>query len=247
MQELGNGQFCRQISFNVLYEFEQLPEQSSGTISELIMRHEVGLGPSAKFLANLFFDSDPLAQFTPVDDPAATTDAPSQWRFNEPQARVEQLSRIRGGTLSLVDYQKAGTYLLLNGASCRDFILNTELFSDSVDGVGAILRWRNVDNFYFFLMSNRGSGYCIFGKKVNGSFAALASGGERVDIEYPRDRRIALKIILADTQFEALMDEVVILRGQDSDIDSPGQVGFMTQGNDSAHFFNLNLTSFDSD
>lgn len=236
----------REISFDILYEFQQLPTQSSDTISDILLQDDVGLGAQAKFLINETFESDPMAIFDSFDDSAATTNSPSSWQYNIDDSSIDQITRIRGGNMALTSYNKPGTYLVLNSVNdSQDFILNFNLLSNEIQGVGAVFRWQDDDNFYFFLMSNRDN-YRIFGKKIAGIFSPLALGGEDITAGYDIENTLELKVIVVGNRMQALLDNELILNGEDSDLMLPGQVGFMTHGNSGAKFFNIKLTSFDN-
>ena len=122
------------------------------------------------------FEDDPLDSFEVVDDPLATTNAPSQWAYAAAEQRVEQQAAISGGTTA-VNANKPGTYLLLRTTPSRppvqDAILRAELSSGSDEGIGLVFRYRDADNFCFFVM-NQAKGYRLLAKKLAGSFSQIA-------------------------------------------------------------------------
>jgi hypothetical protein len=245
----GNDAVARRnASFGVLYEFLKLPEAGEGVIQEIPLELDLSDGGSNPRLLidQTFEDASSLELFEVVDDPQATTGAPSLWEHDAAEARIEQHSGIRGGGLTATPL-KAGTYLVLipNSAhpEVRDFLFRTRLETSDVDGIGCVFRYRDVDNFYYFVMSNRND-YYLLGKKVGGVFAALDSGGLLEDGGPEVDTEFELKLTAVGATFRVYLDDALVVDGQDTSLDGAGRVGFMCHGNDGASFYRLKLVQF---
>lgn len=237
----------REINFDVIYQYEQAPSESQQQITEVVLEPDLGLSGNAEFLINTGFDENALDLFDVVDDPQADQNTPSAWTVNIGDARIEQGSEIFGGTVDLASFNKPASYLVLRNEagvkSSKNFIFDSELRSSQAQGIGVVFRWQDVDNFYFFLMSQQ-QNYRIFGKKEAGIFSALQIGGIDSENGYTLNQAHQLKIIVEDHRMVAMLDGEVILEGQDSGLSEAGQVGFMTHANDGAQFNRIKLTRF---
>jgi hypothetical protein len=238
----------RELVFEVLYEFLQLPTEGGETITDVAIESDLSLGTAADFLLDSGFDSDSLALFDVIDDSGVTVNGPSNWQFNATESRIEQTTAVRGGSQTLSTPRKSGSYLVLQTSSSipvsRNVIFTNNLSSTSRNGIGVVFRFQDEDNFYFFLMSDRHN-YRIFGKKIAGNFSFLDSGGVDDSVGYQPATAYRLKIIANGESLQALLDDQLALSGQDASIDTAGRVGFMTHGNNGAQFHRIRLVSFD--
>jgi hypothetical protein len=194
------------------------------------------------------FDQDPLAAFDVIDDPQANQGAPSAWAYNAAGGWVEQTSDIRGGPDGPADTgpAKPGTYLVRKtGAALpavKDFVLSCRARSEEEDGIGAVLRWQDADNFYFFLMDRR-RGYRRLGKKVGGVFQELAAPAVDTGAGYVSGHDYLLKVRARGPSLEAYLDGNLVLSGQDASLADAGRVGFFCWGNSAARFDDLHVVA----
>jgi hypothetical protein len=243
----NNAITTRDVNFNVLYEYLKFPDTAEGVLDEIPLDFDLDLSESgASFLINTGFDSNSLEMFDVVDDPLATQGAPSNWLYNAAEFRIEQRANIRGGGLTATP-NKAGTYLLLKQTSKRplvtNFILSAEMESEDPDGIGFVFRYQDTDNFYFYLMSSRHD-YRLMGKKADGSFSMLDSGGLDETVGYDTNTSYHVKLIVQNNSFNMFINDEFALQGQDSSIVTAGRVGLACHANNRAYFSRIKVVKF---
>jgi hypothetical protein len=234
----------RDVRFEVLYEFSKLPDGVGGVIAsvplDLVVRTAGTAAPSELLLVD--FDQSPLALFDVVDD--APLSEPGQWTFVAADREIRQTSAAGGGSNNF-DASKRGTLLLVRAAATppapRSFVLHASVRSDGSGGIGLVFRFQDLDNFYYVLLHDNGDPnapprYRIFGKKLGGAFSFLETGGADDTAGYTPDRWLALRLAVQDERFDLAIDGVGVLSGQDTDLPSPGRVGFMCRNAASARF-----------
>ena len=243
----ANTVATRDINFDVLYEYLNLPSIAGDTIQQIEQELDLNnVSRHADILLNTGFDNSFLDNFDIIDDPQAVQHTPSNWQYEAIAARMAQLSAIRGGGL-VPSARKAGTYLIFKPTSqvptVADFLLEAQVESGEQDGIGLVFRWQDIDNFYFFIMSGRHQ-YYKFGKKVDGVFAELDTGGLSEGAGYNSNTRYRVKVINHANQLQAYLNDEPIVSGEDNDIADSGRVGLMCHGNSQAYFYRLKLIEF---
>ena len=229
------------VTFSVAYEFLKGPDEGGGVIAEVPLDLELTGVKEPRVLIASQFETDPLDEFEVVDDPLATTNAPSQWAYFAAERRLEQAAAISGGTTA-VNANKPGTYLLLRATPSRppvqNLILRAELSSDSDEGIGLVFRYRDEDNFCFFVM-NQAKGYRLLAKKVAGSFSQIAlDGANGFDV----GRVYLTKVVARGDVVQLSLDGALALEGEETALVGPGRVGFMSFRNPQARFYDIELT-----
>jgi hypothetical protein len=229
------------VTFAIAYEFLKEPVEGGGVIAELPLDLELTGANEPRVLIASTFENDPLDAFEVVDDPLATTNAPSQWVYVAAEQRLEQRSTISGGTTA-VNANKPGTYLVLRPTPTRppvqDLIIRAELSSSSDEGIGVVFRYRDADNFCFFLM-NQAKGYRLLARKLAGSFSQIVldpANGYDVDHVY------VAKLVARGDEIELSLDGAPALQGVETALVGPGRVGFMSVRNPQARFYSIELT-----
>lgn len=251
LQRLGDPNEAgtqREALFDVVYEFRKLPTAAGGTIGSIPLGVDLDDGGgAADFLISEAFSTESLNLFDALDDPLATTNAPGDWRFNATEGRIEQLSAIRGGSFLATVPRKAGTYLLLKETSehpaVADLFMRFTLESAQRDGIGCVFRFQDIDNFCFFVMSQRRN-YRMLGKKVGGVFRVLDTAGLSEADGYDQDRLYTAKVTALGSRFRVFLDDDLVVEGSDTSIAGPGRVGFLCHGNQAAFFYDLTLAKF---
>ncbi len=238
---------AQDVNFSVLYEYVKLPDVAEGVMDEIPLDYDLDLSEDgARFLINTGFDDNALDLFDVADDPLVTHGGSSNWTYNGDEFRIEQLSDIHGGDL-LPTPDKAGTYLLLKQTAQRplvqNFILSADLESGDSDGIGFVFRFRNTENFYYFLMSSRHN-YRLMGKKVDGVFSFLDTPGLDDTQGYDMDVHYQVKLIVKDSKFTLFIDNNFALQGEDSSITEAGRIGFACHNNNQAYFYRIKLVHF---
>lgn len=233
------------VSFDVAYEFLKEPDEGEGVISAIPLDLDLGGNNRPRsFRAGGFVEST-LDTFDIVDDPVATTNAPSQWAFDPVEERIRQTSAIGGGT-SAVNANKPGTYLMLRATGSRpavqDVLLRSELRSDGPEGIGLVFRFLDPDNFGFFLM-NQAQGYRLLAMKVGGSFRQLATPALDSTAGFDVGRLYRTKLVAIGADIRVFLDEEQVLHGSDPALLAPGRCGLMAFRNPQASFFSLDLTA----
>lgn len=231
------------VVFDVSYEFLKRPEEAGDTIAEIPLDVDLD-GAGVRTIVDATFEVGSLDWFEIVDDPGANKNRPSSWAYEAAEERIEQRSSIHGGAPAALTPNKPGTYLVLRETPSRppvaDLILKSELRSEGPHGIGLVFRFRDVDNFYFFLM-NRSGGYRMLGKKVGGVFAALETPALDATQGFEEDRTYRAKVVARGPDLRVFLDEEPVLRGADAQLAAPGRVGFLAYRNPEASFHNLVL------
>lgn len=251
------GGFQSSVSLTVQYEYLKTPTDSSGIIKEIPLNMDLGLQdkqapvapaepqPAAQTttIIDTALGAGSLIKFEVIDDLQITQYGPSKWQENIAGSSIDQTSSIKGGGLTL-SVKKAGTYLLLRTSAdipvVQNFHLTTRMQSNETDGIGAVFRWKDADNFYFFLASQRHK-YHFIGKKVGGVFAFLQTPAAQSGQGYTTGVAFNLRVEAEGNLFKAFMDDVLVVEGEDNSIAEAGRVGFMCHGNSKAHFQNIKL------
>jgi hypothetical protein len=229
------------VSFAIAYEFLKEPAEGGGVIAEVPLDLELTGENEPRVLISSAFDNDPLDAFEVVDDPLATTNAPSQWAYAATEQRLEQQAAISGGTTA-VNANKPGTYLVLRQTPSRplvqDLILRAELSSDSDEGIGLVFRYRDANNFCFFLM-NQAKGYRLLARKLAGSFSQITLDATT---GYSVGRVYVAKLVARGDAIEVSLDGAPVLQGVETALLGQGRVGFMSVRNPQARFYSIDLT-----
>jgi hypothetical protein len=229
------------VTFAIAYEFLKEPTEGGGTIAEIPLDFELTGENEPRVLVSSAFEEDPLDSFEVVDDPLAATNAPSHWTYVAAQQRLEQQAAISGGTTA-VNANKPATYLLLRATPSRppvqDAILRAELSSDSDEGIGLVFRYRDVDNFCFFLM-NQAKGYRLLAKKLAGSFSQIALDAAN---GYDVGRVYFVKLVARADEIEISLDGAPVLSGVETALVGAGRVGFLSFRNPQARFYAFEVT-----
>ncbi|MBI5015278.1 MAG: hypothetical protein HZB55_07270 [Deltaproteobacteria bacterium] len=238
----GPGQRVQQdLSFRLLYEHLRIPTAAGGVIETIPLDLEVsrsGARPRGWSLEE--FGAGALDLFDVVDDPSATTARPSQWIVNPAERRIEQRSRIRGGTNAATP-AKPGTALVVREAPgrplSRDFSLHACVASDDAGGVGVVFRWVDAANYYFFLM-DRSGGYRLLAKKAGGAFLPLEAPAVDGTRAYELGRSYDVKVSAVGPELRVYLDGALALSGRDAS-HGAGRVGFLSRNDNRAYFYRI--------
>jgi len=239
----ADGGVARQeVTFSVSFEFLKFPEDSSGVIAEIPFDVDLSRDNDPRKLISAEFSAQSLSWFDVVDDPLATSGAPSSWSFDAVGQRLEQTSSISGGTTA-VNANKPGTYLVLRATpsipAVADFILRSEVESDGDQGIGLVFRYLDDANFYFALL-NKNKNYRLLGRKVAGTFQQVALDSTA---SYTVGAVTRLKVVATGSDLELYVDEDPPLAGSDSALPGPGRVGLMSFQNPQALFYGIELVA----
>lgn len=235
-----DGVARQEITFAVSYEFLKYPESSSGTIQEVPLDIDLSRDNDPRSLISAEFSAQSLAWFDVVDDPLATSSAPSAWSFDAVEQRIAQTTAISGGTTA-VNANKPGSYLVLRSTpsipAVTDFILRSEVESDGDQGIGLVFRYLDPANFYFALL-NKNKNYRLLGRKVGGAFQQVALDSTA---SFTVGAVTRLKVVAIGSALQLLVDEDPPLAGSDTALPGPGRVGLMTFQNPQALFYGIEL------
>jgi hypothetical protein len=191
------------------------------------------------------FDLDPLQNFEIVDDLRATSNSPSNWVYNSVDKRLEQISSIYGpaGPPPMdTGVDRPGTYLVHKTSAqwpeMSDFILRCLVNSTDDDALGVIFRYKDNDNFYFFLMDSRRR-YRRIGKKIGGQFKELDTPAVDTSVGFEINRQYELKVAIVEDIIKVYLDSQEILSGRDTSLNDKGRIGFYSWNNSEASFMSL--------
>lgn len=229
----------KDIHFNIDFEYQEPPDISSGQISSVPL--DLTLHSTDNQVSQLYsedFDTSPHESFDVFDD-APVNNGPSVWDFNDTDGRIEQTSGISGGS-NAFNASKRGSYLVLKpsivSALPENWLLEAEISADS-GGIGLIFNFRDIDNYYFFIM-NMPNAYRFLGKKTTGSFSFLDSGGQDNGNAYIAGSH-SLRLIQQNGEFELNMDHTPVLTARENTQPSAGSVGFLCRNCDNARFHSM--------
>jgi hypothetical protein len=229
----------KDIRFDIDFEFQRPPDTPSGLIStvplDLLLQ---ATNHPAKMLYGEDFDSDPLTDFSSLDD-APVSNGPSAWSFDSVEDQVRQSSNISGGS-NAFNPNKRGSYLVLQPSLVStlpdNWLLHAELGADS-GGIGVVFNFQDIDNFYFFIMSLP-TPYRLLGKKSGGSFSFLDSGGQDNGNAYSPGNH-TLRLIQQNGEFELAIDQIPIMSAHENVQPPSGSIGFLSRNSASARFQSL--------
>jgi hypothetical protein len=229
----------KDIRFDIDFEYRRLPDAPAGVIGELpldLLLQTSDGGVRVLYAAD--FASDPLAAFTPFDD-APVANGPGNWVFNAALGQVEQTTAVSGGS-NAFNPSKRGTYLVLQSALIarlpRDWVLTAEIGADT-GGLGLVFNFQDIDNFYFFIMSQP-TPYRLLGKKFAGTLAFLDVGGQDTGNGYGAgDHRV--RLVQQNGELQLAIDNVAVMSARENVPPSPGSVGFLCRNCATARFLSL--------
>ena len=156
-------------------------------------------------------------------------DAPSDWRVVN--GELAQLSNIYGGNTDPAALPKPGTYLVYDpGLAWGDVRLQFQMRAEDDDALGALLRFRDDDNYYRFSW-DRQRGYQRLVKKAGGVFTLLAENS----VAHQMGRNYAVELLAQGNQLAVTIDGNTVLEALDSS-HTTGTVGFYTWGMQGAFF-----------
>jgi hypothetical protein len=229
----------KDIRFDVDFEFQRPPDSPSGVISTIpldLLLHRTD--NPAQQLYGEDFDTDPMPGFTAHDD-TPVTNGPGNWGYNSSAGQIEQSAGIGGGS-NTFNASKRGSYLVLQpvlvSTQPENWLLHAEIGADS-GGIGVVFNFQDIDNYYFFIMSLP-TPYRLLGKKVDGSFSFLDSGGQDDSNGYsPGDHN--LRLIQQNGELEIALDHTPIMRARENTPPPAGSIGFLSRNSVSARFQSL--------
>jgi len=246
----------RSIRFNLEFEFIPEPVESEGNIDQLEISMELAFARGKAEFLDLDFSilhaagEDPLNSFDFLDDPDIVASSPrGNWIFNDGIGALVQNRNVRGGPAILTNAKKAGAQALVldDGESylARNLLIHTKIESGAVNGIGLVFRWRDENNFYFYLMSAQHN-YHLIGKKMAGGYAFLEDGGINDELGYTRNQAMDVKLLIEDETFKVYLNDSFVMVGVDREINQAGRVGFLSHRNNAARFYNLHVVRFDT-
>jgi hypothetical protein len=237
-----DGVARQEVTFDVSYAVLKLPVESNGVIASVPLDVDLSRDNDPTTLISEEFSAQSLADFDIVDDPAATTNAPSNWEFDAVGQRIRQTSSIFGGTAA-VNANKPGTYLVLRATPSRpavaDFILRTELESDGDQGIGVVFRFKDDANYYFFV-ANQNKNFRLLGRKVGGTFQQVSLDATA---SFTVSAVTRLKVVAVGPDFQVFLDDEPALTGTDSSLPDAGRVGLLAYRNPQALFYGIELVA----
>lgn len=247
---------ARVATFAIDYEFQQLPGDAGGTIDTIDIRDL--LNPAngrAEFIVNIDASSlaalaDPLQDFQPLTDTDINQNSASaNWVYNSAALRIEQLNNVRGGGLTAATARKAGAQLLVRPGGVvtplQHLVVGVDTSTDSGEGIGCVFRWQDIDNFYFFLIS-QSNNYQMFGKKLNGAWSFMDGGGLSGLTTLDLSARQRLQVFALHNRFQAYLDGRLICEASDDSLAGAGEAGFLAHGNNAAYLHAVDLVKLNN-
>jgi len=229
----------KDIRFDVDYEYQRLPNQAAGVISnvplDLIMNNT---GNQPRTLFENDFSEDPLGRFDLFDD-NPTTGGPGIWSHDVAAARILQTAVISGGS-NAFNASKRGSCMVLQPSQVSilpdNWLLYAELGADS-GGIGLVFNFQDIDNYFFFIMSQP-TPYRLIGRKQAGTFSFLDQGGQDNGAAYTPGEH-SIRLVQQNGELELAIDQVPLLSASESTPPAAGSVGFLTRNSATARFHSL--------
>ena len=141
---------------------------------------------------------------------------------------------------------KPGTYLIHkvtpDWPELRDLLLRCHLNSGNDSGIGILFRYKDQDNFYFFLMDAQRN-YPRIGKKVEGLFRELDEPALDTTTGYTINQDHEIIVTAVKDAILVYLDGSKILYGRDRSLDQSGCIGFYSWRNTATRFLDLNSQS----
>lgn len=229
----------KDIRFDIDFEYRRLPALAAGLISDVpldLLLHATAGAPRVLFAAD--FDGDPLSSFFAIDD-APVSAGPGNWIYNAVAGQVEQTTAVNGGS-NAFNASKRGTYLVLQPAMIpalpNDWVLYAEMGADS-GGLGLVFHYQDIDNFYFFIMSQP-TPYRFLGKKSAGVLGFLDLSGQDNGNGYGAGDH-SIRLAQQKGEFHLAIDNVPALTARENASPPAGSVGFLSRNCATARFRSL--------
>lgn len=229
----------KDIRFNVDFEYQRLPNQAGGLIRSVpldLIMNTTGGRPRSLYEDD--FREDPLSRFDLFDD-NPTNGGPGTWSHDAATARIVQTSGISGGS-NAFNASKRGTVMVLQPSEVStlpgNWLLYAELGADS-GGIGLVFNFRDIDNYYFFIMSQP-TPYRLIGKKQAGLFSFLDQGGQDNGTAYTQGEH-NIRLVQQNGELELAIDQVQLLSASESTPPAAGSVGFLSRNSDTSRFHSL--------
>ena len=195
-------------------------------------------GPIAR-VEDTFGDSGSFDEWIIVDE--GTIAAPSNWQIIS--GELAETSNIYGPDST--DNRK-GSFIYWkdpDALSWADYKFDVSLWSTDNDGIGAMFRYRDPNNYYKFDMYEQSNFHKLF-KMYNGVETTIANIAQG----YIQGQKMQLSIEVSGNQINVFLDGVNVFGGPvtDSDI-ATGTVALYNWGNVSSYFddFQVQITSAD--
>lgn len=158
---------------------------------------------------------------------------PSSWSVEN--AILTQKSNIWGGSIDGTDPDKPGTYALYGKYLWRNYGVSLDLRSEDDDGIGAMVRYQDKNNYYRIAINNQEK-YRRVIKKVNGVVTILAQD----NITYTPNIWFTLKIVCVEDKIKFYQDGKLIFNITDNSLRT-GKVGLYCWGNTGSEFKNISV------
>lgn len=171
------------------------------------------------------FDGN-LAQWTIVDE--GTIGAPSNWAITN--SVLVQSSNIYGGNLDGADPVKPGTYAFAGDITWTTYDLRLSLKSNDDDGIGAMFRFQNSQNYYRFSMDKERA-FRRLTKTVGGVTTILAQD----NVPYTSNQWYAVKIRVIGNRIQVELDGILLFDVVDNSI-SAGKIALYCWGGEKCYF-----------
>jgi len=177
---------------------------------------------------SLFKDSfnGALTQWTVVDE--GDTGWPSVWEISN--GVLVQSSNIFGGSLNGADPVKPGTYAFAGDAGWSTYDLRFSLRSSDDDGIGAMFRYQDAQNYYRFSMDKERA-FRRVTKTVGGVTTILAQDS----VPYITNQWYAVKIRVIGNRIQVEMDGVLLFDILDASLPS-GKIALYCWGGERCYF-----------
>ena len=177
------------------------------------------------------FDGGVNGGWTRVDDPLATSDAPSNWFWED--GALKQNSLIRGGSIERYDLHKPGAYYLYPG-DLGDSLIEARMASASSWGMGLIARYQAADQYYRFEWSGGDENPNL--PQIDG-IRRIVKVTPEGSVALAQDRVAYFHSVAYDIRFLAIgerlsviVDGELVLQAADAEF-ATGRVGIYSWGN----------------
>lgn len=161
------------------------------------------------------------SQWQVIDDPFPSS-GPSSWKIEG--GKLGQLSNIYRSQDEYSYWQ--GTHIVAGSPQWSNYVFTFDLMSKDDDGIGAIMRYQDQDNYYRFIMVNDPGNKGPFRrleKFVNGQRTVLAESKDG----FKTQQTYHVKLVALGSRLEVWLDGKKVLSAQDDTFPS-GKIGFLS-------------------
>ncbi|RKN70084.1 hypothetical protein [Paenibacillus ginsengarvi] len=156
------------------------------------------------------------------------TGGPSVWQLGG--GALKQRSDIGGGSSAADSPEKPGTLAISGGADWTDYRLIVDLKSDDRDGIGVVVRYRDMDNYYLLALDEERSFRRLI-RVANGVMTTVWNGAGG----YTPGNSVRLVVDVVGNRINGYLGDTLLFSVNDG-THAQGKIGLYSWSNNRANF-----------